>query len=263
MMTHRYADKARRLLFGALGILAFFLLWQLVTAIQLLPRSLVPQPTKVFEVFFSNLIDGKLTGPTLFSLSNVVLGLALAIVVGITLGFVVGLYLRRIDQVFLPFFRICEKLNPFALFPIFIILFGIARLEKVMVVFWVSLWPLLFATVDGAHSLDRALFKSALSMGARRGKLLIKVILPLMLPSIFSGLRLSATLAFFMIIASEMVGANDGLGWLYLVANHAYNLPLMYGIILFITLLAIAINVAFSFIERRFQAWKPSVNYEE
>jgi NitT/TauT family transport system permease protein len=256
------ADKLKRFGLGTLGVVAFFALWQLVTTTQLIPRSLVPPPTEVFEVFFENLFEGKLTGPTLFSLSNVALGLALAIIVGIVLGFVVGLYLRRVDRIFLPFFRICEKLNPFALFPIFIILFGIARLEKVMVVFWVSLWPLLFSTVDGTHNLDRALLKSALSMGAKRGKLLTKVILPLMLPSIFSGLRLSATLAFFMIIASEMVGANDGLGWLYLVANHAYNLPLMYGIILFITLLAIIINVLFSFIERRFQSWKPSASFE-
>ncbi|MDR1082563.1 MAG: ABC transporter permease [Coriobacteriales bacterium] len=262
MMTTTIAGRLKRFGLGASGILAFFALWQLVTMTQLIPRSLVPPPTKVFEVFFTNLVEGKLTDPTLFSLSNVALGLALAIAVGITLGFVVGLYLRRSERVFLPFFRICEKLNPFALFPIFIILFGIARLEKVMVVFWVSLWPLLFATVDGAHNLERPLLKSARSMGAKRGKLLFKVILPLMLPSIFSGLKLSATLAFFMIIASEMVGANNGLGWLYLVANHAYNLPLMYGIILFITLLAILINVLFSFIERRFQLWKPSASFE-
>ncbi|MDR3137223.1 MAG: ABC transporter permease [Coriobacteriales bacterium] len=262
MMAVTFTERLRRLGLGVLGILLFFALWQFVTTVQLIPRSLVPPPTKVLEVFFENLLAGKLTDPTLFSLSNVVLGLALAIVVGITLGFVVGLYLRRFDQIVLPFFRICEKLNPFALFPIFIILFGIARLEKVMVVFWVSLWPLLFSTVDGAHGLDRVLLKSALSMGAKRGKLFTKVILPLMLPPLFSGLRLSATLAFFMIIASEMVGANDGLGWLYLVANHAYNLPLMYGIILFITLLAIVINALFSFIERRFHLWKPSVSFD-
>jgi NitT/TauT family transport system permease protein len=261
-MSKSVIHKLGRFAAGAIGIAAFFAIWQAVTAGGLIPKSLVPPPTRVFEVFFENLVDGKLIEPTLFSLSNVALGLLLAIVVGIALGFAVGLYLRHIDQVFLPFFRICEKLNPFALFPIFIILFGIDRLEKVMVVFWVSLWPLIFSTVDGVRALDRGLLKSALSMGAQRQKLFVKVIIPLMLPSLFAGLRQSATLAFFMIIASEMIGASDGLGWLYLVANHAYNLPLMYGIILFITVLAIAINLLFTLIERRFQAWKPSISYE-
>jgi NitT/TauT family transport system permease protein len=258
----KFATKIKHFIYGLIGIVAFFGLWQFVTVYKILPPSLVPQPTKVFTVFVQNVSNGKLITPTLFSLSNVAIGLLLAIIVGIALGLLIGLPLRKHDQVFLPFFRICEKLNPFALFPIFIILFGIERTEKVAVVFWVSIWPLIFSTIDGTHHLDRDLVRSALSMGAKRSKLFKKVTLPLMIPYIFSGVKQSATLAFFMIIASEMVGATDGLGWLYMVANHAYNLPLMYGIILFITVLAIAINLLFTFIEKRFQSWKPDTSFD-
>jgi len=132
-----------------------------------------------------------------------------------------------------------------------------------MVVFWVALWPLLFTIVDGVRNIDRSLFKSALSMGAKGWRLVILVVTPLMVPYFFTGLRTAATLAFFMIIGSEMVGAKDGLGWLFMVANHAYNLPLMYGVILVITLLAIAINVLFTAIEHRFQAWRPAAQLEQ
>jgi len=131
------------------------------------------------------------------------------------------------------------------------------------VVFWVSLWPLIFTTVDGVRNIDRSLVKSALSMGAKGRKLAFKVVTPLLVPYFFTGLKTAATLAFFMIIASEMVGAKDGLGWLFMVANHAYNLPLMYGCILIITAMAIVINVLFSAVEHRFQAWKPDTDLEK
>jgi NitT/TauT family transport system permease protein len=195
-------------------------------------------------------------------LSNVFLGVLLAIVVGLGVGTLIGLYLRRFDRIFLPFFRVCEKLNLFALFPLFMIFFGTGRLEKVAVVFWASVWPLIFSTVDGSHRLDRSLLKSARSMGAKRSRLLVHVIAPLMVPYFFTGLKSATTLSFFMIIASEMVGSTNGLGWLYIRTNFAYDLPLLYGVILLITVMSILINLLFSFIEKRFQAWKPAVTFE-
>ena len=231
--------KIGHLFYRSLALISFFALWQFVSVTERVPKAAVPPPTVIVRAVIDSLRSGTLFSMTWYSLTNIGLGF--------------------LERILLPFLRICEKLNPFALFPVFMILFGIGRLEKVMIVLWVAQWPLLFSTMEGARNLDRSIMKSARAMGARKWNLLLKVIVPLALPYLFTGLKTSAQLAFFMIIASEMVGANTGLGWMYLNASLSYNVPMMYGIILYITLLAIAINLAFTKVEKRFSVWKPSV----
>jgi NitT/TauT family transport system permease protein len=182
----------------------------------------------------------------------------MSVIIAIPVGFLIGTFYHKVDRILIPFMRMCEKLNPFALFPVFMIFFGIGNIEKIAVVFWVSQWPLVFNTIDGIRNMDRSMIKSARSMGADKKALYFKVILPSSIPNIFTGLKMSAQIAFFMIIASEMVGASSGLGWFYLSANMDYNVPMMYAIIIFITILAIIINVILSKLEKHFLVWKPS-----
>jgi NitT/TauT family transport system permease protein len=259
-MTHfTWQDFLRRVKavgYGSLSIIAFFVLWEVVTVTGVLPSSIVPEPTRVFVALFDALANGEMLEYTAISLVNVLAGLALSIAVGIGAGLLIGIYAKRFSRYLLPFLRICEKLNPFALLPIFVLIFGIGREEKIAVVFWVSVWPLLFATIDGVSHLDVDTLKSARAMGAKRWTLLYKVIIPMMTPTIFSGMKSSAQVAFFMIIASEMMAASTGLGWYFMKIKTAYQPPLMYGIILFITVLAILVNVLFTVVEKRVSKWR-------
>ncbi len=255
----KLAVRLKSIGYGSISILLFFALWQLASATNLIPNVVIPTPVRVIGAIWEMMASGLLFAQTALSLTNIGVGFALAIVICIPLGLVAGTYYNKVDKVLLPFLRMCEKLNPFALFPIFMILFGIGHLEKVMVVLWVSQWPLLFNTIDGVRNTDRAIVKSARSMGADSRTLFFKVIVPSTLPNIFTGIKLSAQLAFFMIIASEMVGASAGLGWQFLSANLAYNVPQMFGIVLYVTVLAILINVLFTKLEKHFSVWKQSV----
>ncbi len=236
----------------------FFAVWEFVTVAEIVPVAVIPTPVTVLGAIIGSIKSGQLIMQTGLSLVNIGIGFFLAIFICIPLGLIIGIYFKTFEKILIPFLRMCEKINPFALFPIFMILFGIGHVEKVMVVLWVSQWPLLFNTIDGARYLDRAIIKSALSMGAKKRVLIFRVIVPMTLPYIFTGLKNSAQLAFFMIIASEMVGASEGLGWQFLSANMSYNVPMMYGIIIYVTVLAIIINLLFTKLEKRFSIWKQS-----
>ncbi|MDR1714032.1 MAG: ABC transporter permease [Coriobacteriales bacterium] len=249
-------ENLQKLAFGAIPILAFFALWQAVTALGILPSSIIPQPSRVFTALVNAFAQGDLLRYAAISVVNVLAGLALSIFFGISVGLLAGIYLKRFSRYLLPFLRVCEKLNPFALLPIFVLIFGIGRVEKIAVVFWVSVWPLLFSTIDGLVNLDVDTLRSARSMGAKRLVLLRKVIVPMMTPTIFSGIKSSAQVAFFMIIASEMMASSTGLGWYYMKVKTAYQPPLMYGIVLFITAMAILVNLLFTLIEKRFSKWR-------
>lgn len=250
--------KIKKLALGSLSILLFLVFWEFVSRFELVPSTVIPPPTLIIQAIYYSALSGELFIHTFISLQRVAMGFALSLVIGIPAGFLLGTFFKTFEKILLPFLRILEKLNPFALFPIFMIFFGIGNTEKVAVIFWVALWPLLFNTISGTKGIDPMMLKSARSMGANRKILLFKVILPAAVPSIFTGIKISAQISFFMIIASEMIGSSQGLGWYYLSTNQAYQIPMVYGIILFITVLSVIINVLCSKIERHFLVWKES-----
>ncbi|MDR2615863.1 MAG: ABC transporter permease [Oscillospiraceae bacterium] len=250
------------MLLGAVPIIIFFLLWQYASSV--VPKGILPTPVKVFEGMFKEFIRTKpamnfgnktLLGHAAESLSRIARGYLLAGGVGIVLGFLLGTYFKGLERFLLPFFRVCEKLNPFAIIPVFMILFGIGDVQKIAIVFWASFWPILFNTQEGAKNVDISLIRAARAMGAGRLMLFLKVILPATVASVFTGLKLAIRVAFFMIIASEVVGSTSGLGWYYGQVGNVYKLPLVYGTILLITVMAIILNLVFSRFERHFLRW--------
>jgi NitT/TauT family transport system permease protein len=257
---------SKKLLIAAIPIVAFFVLWQIGASFA--PRGVLSSPTKIAAAMWTEFLRTKpamnMGGLTFLqhttrSIFRIVKGFALAGSVGIVFGFVLGTFFKPLEKLLLPFFQVCEKLNPFAIIPVFMIIFGIGEQEKVAIVFWAAIWPVLFNTQAGAKSVDASLIKAARTMGASRFKLFTGVILPYTLPSVFTGLKLGIRVAFFMIIAAELAGATSGIGWFYIQQKVAYKLALVYGSILFITLLAIIFNALFTRLEKHFLKWKEGV----
>lgn len=246
--------------YGSIPILLFFLFWEIGSGI--VPEGVIPPFTKVVTRIYTAATSDVLFEHTGISLSRVGMGFILSTAVALPLGFLLGTFFRPAEKILVPFFRMCEKLNPFAIIPIFMIFFGIGTAEKVAVVFWATFWPLLFNTIAGAKAVDYQLVRAAKSMGASNNELFLKVILPYALPNIFTGVEIAAQLSFFMIIASEVIGASTGLGWYYQAANVRYDLSLIYGIILYITVLAIMINVGFGRLKKHFLVWKEAIQID-
>ena len=252
-----FLSTCSKIIYGAIPILLFFVFWQVGAG--LVPEGVISPPTKVFYAIYLSATTHLLLEQTAVSLARVAMGFGLCLIVAVPLGFLLGTFFGAFEKVLLPFLRMCEKLNPFAIIPIFMIFFGIGTAEKVAVIFWAALWPLLFNTIAGARSVDPQLLRSARSMGATRSEMFRKVIFPYALPHIFTGVEIAAQISFFMIIASEVIGASTGLGWYYISATASYNLPLMYGIVLYITVLAIVINRVFGRLKKHFLVWKEAV----
>src|SRR6185369_2085128 len=105
------------------------------------------------------------------------------------------------------------------------------------------------------RTVDRTLLKAARSLGLGRWQLFIKVVLPASAPSIFTGLRLAAGYAFIMLIASEMMGASSGLGWLVSQSQESYNAPRIFAGATIITFLAVTTDFLIKLIERKVVVW--------
>lgn len=250
-------SRVMKIIYGGIPILLFFVFWQIGAG--WVPKGVISPPTEVFTSIYRSATSDVLLQQTGISLARVGIGFALSLAVAIPLGFLLGTFFKTFEKILLPFLRMCEKLNPFAIIPIFMIFFGIGTTEKIAIIFWAAQWPLIFNTIAGARNVDPQLIRSARSMGATRRTLFIKVILPYTLPNIFTGVEIAAQISFFMIIASEVIGASTGLGWYYINASARYDLPLMYGIVLYITVLAIIIHLVFGRLKKHFLVWKEAV----
>ncbi|OPY70400.1 MAG: putative aliphatic sulfonates transport permease protein SsuC [Syntrophorhabdaceae bacterium PtaU1.Bin034] len=239
-----------------LSILLFLIVWQVVPMAGGIVETFVAPPTLVAKALFELYQSGEIVGHVAVSLFRAAAGFAVAAAMGIPLGFLLSGAFVTLERLINPVIRFLGQVNPFSLFPLFIILFGIGELSKGAMIFWVSLWPILFHTISGVKEVDPVLIKSARSMGTGIWPLFFRVILPASSPGIFHGLKMGSGTAFFMLIAAEMIGASRGLGWLVWNAQINFQMPQLFAATVLISLLGLSLNFIFGALEERFTGWK-------
>lgn len=239
-----------------ISIIAFLILWEIAPRVNVVPDTFISPLSVVLSTLWDLLATGVLFQHIWISLFRAICGLVLAAVIGIPLGFLLGGWFRLFERIMTPVLRLLAEVNPFSLFPVFIVLFGIGEISKITMIFWVCLWPILLNTITGIQNVDGLLIKSARSLGVTGRQLFFKVILPAASPNIFHGLRTGAGVAFFMLIAAEMIGASSGLGWLVLNAQITYQIPKLFAATIMISALGLALNCLFSIAEHKFLSWK-------
>lgn len=251
--------RLKPLLRGSLGIVLFFLLWDFLARSGIVDRFILPTITDVLAAFQENIRNGELLGHILISLQRTGTGFFLAIIVGTVLGTLMGWFvkLEQFLDALLQFFRNTSVL---AMFPVFILAFGLGETSKIAIVFWGSIWPTLLNTISGVKGVDPNYIESARTMGISTFGLFRKVVLPAAMPDILTGIRLSAGVATIILVAAEMLGANKGLGFLIFYAQQKYDIPVMYMGILTISFLGVLINFLLVRLEHRIVGWKRQQN---
>lgn len=238
------------------GLIGFFLIWEIAPHIGLVDGQFIPPLSEVSMAIWKLAANGELFIHIAASLQRTFAGLALAVLLAVPAGFLLGGVLPGLSRRLRPLLRILGQVNAFSLFPIFILFFGIGEVAKISIIFWSSIWPVLFTTIAGVQQLDPLYIKSARSMGADRFTIFSKVILPGTAPVIFTGIRTGASHAFLMLIAAEMIGASAGLGWV--IHNSAVNniMPRLFAATIMIALLGMGINYLLHWLEESFVVWR-------
>lgn len=248
-------DRLFKAVQKVVAILVFLGLWQLLPTVGIIKPNFLPPLSNVVLTLVGLVRSGELERHILISLQRSAIGFGLALAIGISLGLAIGWY-KGVERSVDPLLQIFRQLSPLALFPLFILFFGIGEISKVAVIAFACLWPILLNTISGVKEVDPLLIKSARSMGASNLDLFQKIILPAATPSILTGLRLSGSLAVILLIAAEMIGASAGLGFLVLDTQYKFEVPKMYAAIVTIALLGLAVNYGFVWLGRRMTAWK-------
>jgi NitT/TauT family transport system permease protein len=242
---------------------ALFVIWHIAIKTGAIDSGLVPAPIDALKSLWENALRLDYWQRTLFlTLRRGVSGFIVSSAAGIFIGVSLATYLKSVKPYFMPILQLFEKLNPIALFPLFMLFFGIGDESKIAIVFWVAVWQIAFHTLAGIENADKSIIKGAKAMGTGRRALLFKVILPASLPEIYNGLKLGVQISFLFVIAVEMLSSSNlfpGLGGFIMESKKAYNLPNIYSGILFAAIIGIALTKILDLIGEKLFSWKEKI----
>ncbi len=243
----------------SIAIIVFLLIWEAAPRLGLVNILFISPPSIVFASMLNLILSGDLIHHTVSSLIRVFTGFGLALLVALPLGFLLGGWFRGFETSVNPLLQVLGQANPFTIFPVFMALLGIGEISKIAIIFWVCQWPVLFNTITGIKNVDPILVKVARTAGLSKLEMFWKVLLPASLPTVFTGIRMGASFAFFMLIGAEMIGAHSGLGFMIIQSQATFQIPKMYAGIVTVALLGIAINYIMLKIEKRATKWKEAI----
>ena len=157
------------------------------------------------------------------SLGRVLLGYALAVIVAVPLGFAIGLT-PRLYRALNPFIQILKPVSPLAWMPLALYTLKDSGMAAIFIIFICSLWPLLISTALGASSVRQDWLNVSRVLGLKTSTKIIRIVFPASVPMILSGMRISIGIAWFVIVAAEMVVGQNGIG--YFIWNEWNNLQI-------------------------------------
>ncbi|CAH2406540.1 ABC transporter permease [Mesorhizobium ventifaucium] len=240
-------------------LIAFLAIWQVSSRAGWVNPAVLPPIDTIVSALWNGLAGGTLLGDIAISLQRAGLAFAAAVAVAIPLGLFMG-QVRAVETALDPILQVFRQTSALALYPVFILLLGLGEASKVFVIFWATLFPLLLNTISGVKQVDPKLLEMARVYGATRLTAFRRVVLPGAVPSIFVGLRLSATTALLLLIASEMIGANKGIGFQVMNAQYNFQIPLMFAAIVILAGLGLIANQALVSLQRRLCRWSSPID---
>lgn len=244
-------------LYGVFCIVAcagiwWYLTWGATPEERILSPAVVSSPAETFGTFHSLWFDRELTRNIAASLRRVTLGFGLAVVVGVPLGIVCGCY-HWLNSFFAPLTVIGRNIPIAALIPLTFSFFGIGEFQKIMFIFIACVAFIVMDSATAVGNVSSRYIDTAYTLGANQRQVVLKVLVPLALPSIFDSLRLLFGLAFGYIMLAELIkfgGEAGGLGDIILMSQRRGPREHILLVLMIIPLVALAIDRALFWIQR-------------
>jgi taurine transport system permease protein len=253
-----FAVCHRSLALSLSSVLSVLVIWYLITALKIVPSLFLPSPQAVWQKFLEVSQQGFMKA-TLWqhlaaSISRVLLALVAAIAIGVPLGLWMGLN-KWVRAVLDPLVELLRPIPPLAYLPLLVIWFGIGETTKVLLIFFSILAPVIISSTHGvlSHQLNRE--RAALSLGASQPQVFWHVILPTALPHILTGIRIGLGVGWSTLVASELVAADRGIG--FMVQSAAQFLitdTVVLGIIV-IAIVAVSFELFLRWLQKQLSPW--------
>lgn len=244
------------------AVLLFFGVWEAFALInqriQLVnPLFMVP-PLELRHTLVRQWNDGILIDDLKTSMTTAFEGYVIGCTIGVIMGIMSG-YLLLVQRLWDPVVQIFRSIPPLAFLPMFILYLGIGDLTRVVFIAYAVYFYTYMNAMQGVRHIDPVLIRAAQSLGAKRLRIFRSIILPGAMPSIMTGLRISAGMALFVLVAAELIAAEAGIGYRIMWARQYFEVDTMLFDAFLIGVLGFIIDAVMRLIESWVLRWKPQV----
>jgi NitT/TauT family transport system permease protein len=238
-------------------IVAVTLVWELAVRLFQIPTFVVPAPSAIVRALIES--RARLANAALSTALEISLGFVVASLTGIVIALVIVRF-ERFGRALYPLIVLFQNVPKVALAPIFILWFGFDLAPKVTLIVVIAFFPVAIDMLAGLQSVEPSFVALMQSVGASRGKILMRVRIPHSLPHLMAGLKVAITFSVIGAIVGEFAGANQGLGYVIEFASTQLDTPLIFAALVVVSVLGLAFYYVVEFAERLLVPWAPKFN---
>jgi NitT/TauT family transport system permease protein len=229
--------------------------WEIAARTGLVSTLALPPLSEVVVAWVDLVRSGELITNGAASLWRTGAGLFLAVVIGAALGIVMAWW-KPVNVVLSPLVEMFYPMPKSALIPVTVLWLGFGNGSKILLIFLGCMLPVTIGAFNGARSSEQVLVWSARCMGASRLRMLWDVVVPSAMPEMLNGIRTALALSFILLVSSELIVAQQGLGYLigFLGANGSYDA--MFAVVLTVAFLGFAADRIYLLVMQRVLRWQ-------
>jgi len=240
-----------RLTWGLLPIAILVIAWEVLPRIPAFPGyGFFPPFSETVREGFRLIQNGVLLENFASSLVRVLAGFFAGTAVGIGLGILMG-WRAKVKELLHPLISLFYPIPAIGWIPLLMLWVGINDLLPIVVIFICSFFPVLYTTSSGVKNVDPSYIRVARSLGASERQVLFTVVIPLALPSIFTGLRLEAGMAWRVLAAAEMIAIPTGIGALMVKAQSLVRMDIIIVCLAVLSIMCFLSEKLFTYLERK------------
>ncbi len=237
----------------ALVIILLFIIWEASTRLADIPDWLLPAPSQIW-------LEARVVSESFLEHVQSTISLTLiGFTIGCSFGLIVAMILHLLPKVresIYPLLILSQNIPIIVLAPLLVIWFGFGLLPKILVIILICFFPVAVSALDGFRQTNKELIHYMKMAGATRSQIFWKLEWPHSFPSIFSGLKISATYSVMGAVISEWLGAKAGIGVFMTLASSSFRTDRVFVAIFTIMILSLAFFSLILLIERRVIRWQ-------
>ena len=219
---HHAQKQLKRLLLGSLLPILLILFWEFASQVGLVESYQLPAPSVILVKLSDLTASGELFGHVSITVYRVFIGFTLGSIVAIIVGLLVG-FSKNAEYLFDPIIQAFRSIPSLAWVPLFILWMGIGESSKVTMIAVGVFFPVYLNLVSGIISVDRKLIEVGKMFKLSLYQQIRQIIFPATLPSLLVGLRSGLGLGWMFVVAAELMGASQGLGYLLVLGQNTLS----------------------------------------
>ncbi|MHB8156492.1 MAG: ABC transporter permease [Desulfocucumaceae bacterium] len=241
-----------------ISITAILLLWDLASVLHVLGRFL-PRPIEVLYQLY-DMLTHPLAGKTLlghlwFSLRRVLIAFVIAVIIGVPVGLMMG-FNPYFNAIVKPVFDLFKPMPPIAWISLAILWFGIGETSKIFIIVIGAIVPCIINSYNGIRLVDPEMYDCIRMLGGNKRQEIVEVTFPAAFPAIFAGIQISLSMAWTTVLAAELVGAREGMGFIIITGMNQSKPAMIISGMVVIAVTAWLISVVVTYMERWVCPWK-------